>query len=89
MQGPSELVWTGNLRDYDRTSRLHEIAIPTLFLSGRYGLVPPATSAWFQSLLPASELVVFEQSAELPFLEEPARYFQIVRDFLRQVEFCQ
>lgn len=86
MQGPSELVWTGNLRDYDRTPRLHELAVPTLFLSGRHGLVPPDTAAWFQSLLPGSELVVFEQSAELPFMEEPERYFRIARDFMRRVE---
>ena len=86
MCGPSEFTYSGNLKDYDRTGRLHEIVVPTLFLSGRYGLVPPHTSAWFQSLLPGSGLVVFEESAELLFLEEPEHYFQVVRDFLRRSE---
>jgi len=64
MQGPNEFFFKGNLKDYDRIGRLHEIKVPTLFLCGRHGLVPPDTSAWFQSLLVGSGLVVFETSAE-------------------------
>lgn len=86
MQGPNEFFFTGNLKDYDRTRRLHEIKVPTLFLCGRHGLVPPDTSAWFQSLLVGSELVVFEKSAECAFLEEPELYYRIVRDFILRVE---
>lgn len=86
MQGPSEFSITGNLKDFDRTGRLHEIKVPTLFTCGRYDECTPGATAWYQSLLPGSEMVVFENSAHLSHLEEPERYIQTVRDFLHRVE---
>jgi proline iminopeptidase len=38
--GPSEFTVTGSLKNYDRTARLQEIAIPTLFTCGRYDEAP-------------------------------------------------
>src|SRR6266700_845695 len=43
MWGPTEFHATGNLRDYDRTGRLHEIVVPTLFTCGRYDEATPET----------------------------------------------
>ena len=86
MWGPTEFFMTGNLLHYDRTARLSEIDIPTLFTCGRYDEATPDTTAWYQSLLPGSQLVVFEQSAHLPHLEETERYLQTLRNFLQQVE---
>jgi hypothetical protein len=31
-------------------------------------------------------MVVFEQSAHAPYVEEPEAFFQVVRDFLQRVE---
>ncbi len=86
MWGPSEFYSTGNLRNYDRTNRLNEISVPTLFTCGRYDEATPEATAWYQSLLPGSKLAVFEKSAHMTMLEEPELYAQVVRDFLRQVE---
>jgi proline iminopeptidase len=86
MWGPSECYATGNLKDYDRTGRLHEITVPTLFTCGQYDETTPGATAWYQSLLPGSEIVVFEHSAHVAHLEETERYLQVVRDFLKQVE---
>jgi proline iminopeptidase len=86
MWGPNEFFMTGNLLNYDRTARLSEIDIPTLFTCGRYDEATPDATAWYQRLRPKSELVVFEQSAHLPHLEETERYLQTVRNFLWQVE---
>ncbi len=86
MQGPSEFSITGNLKDFDRTARLHEIKVSTLFTCGRYDECTPNATAWYQSLLPGSEMVVFENSAHLTHLEEPELYIQTVRDFLHRVE---
>lgn len=82
MWGPNEFFMTGNLLNYDHTARLSEIDIPTLFTCGRYDEATPETTAWYQSLLPGSELVVFEQSAHLPHLEETESYLQTLRNFL-------
>lgn len=86
MWGPSEFTGTGTLKDYDRTGRLGEIMVPTLFTTGRHDEAVPATVAYYQSLVPGSRLVVLENSAHMTMLDEPERYIQIVRDFLREVE---
>jgi proline iminopeptidase len=86
MQGPSEFAITGNLKDFDRTTRLSEIKVPTLFTCGRYDECTPDTTAWYHSLMPGSEMIVFEQSAHMTHLEEPELYVQSVRDFLHKVE---
>ena len=85
MQGPNEFTVTGTLKDWDRTTRAHEITLPTLFTCGR--LEPLMGEMSFnQGLLPGSELVIFEQSAHMAHLEETDRYLQVLRDFLGRAE---
>ncbi|MGP0066734.1 MAG: proline iminopeptidase-family hydrolase [Isosphaeraceae bacterium] len=86
MWGPAEFNVTGNLRDYDRSGRLGELSVPVLFLCGRHDEITPETTGWFHELCPASEFVVFEDSAHLPQLEEPDTHAEIVREFLRRAE---
>jgi proline iminopeptidase len=86
MWGPSDLICVGNLKDYDRTGRMGEITVPTLFTCWRYDECTLAATAWYHELMPVSEMVVFEQSAHLPHLEEPELYLQVVRDFLHRAE---
>ncbi|MCC6457477.1 MAG: proline iminopeptidase-family hydrolase [Caldilineaceae bacterium] len=84
--GPYELQVTGNLKDYDRTDRAHEISIPTLFICGRYDASTPEETARYHHLVDGSELVIFEQSSHSPFIEEREHFMQVVGDFLRRVE---
>jgi proline iminopeptidase len=86
MWGPNEFRCTGNLKQYDRTGRIQEITIPMLFTCGRYDACTPTATAWYQSLIAGSEMVVFEQSAHMPHLEETDQYLKVLRDFLRRVE---
>lgn len=86
MWGPSEFYMTGNLLHYDATPYLSTIDIPTLFTCGRYDEATPETTTWYQSLLPHSELAIFEQSAHMPHLEETTKYLQVLSNFLWQVE---
>jgi proline-specific peptidase len=86
MWGPSEFFMTGNLLHADCTAQLGTIEQPTLFTCGRYDEATPETTAWYQSLLPQSELVIFEQSAHMPHLEETAHYLQTLRTFLWRIE---
>ncbi len=60
--------------------------MPTLFLCGRHDEATPEATAWYQSLVPGAELVIFEQSSHMPQLEEPERYLAVVRDFLRRAD---
>jgi proline iminopeptidase len=86
MWGPSEFYATGPLKDYDRTSRLGELRLPVLFTAGRYDETTPEQAEWYRSLVPGARLVIMENSAHMTMLDEPDRYAQVVRDFLRDVE---
>jgi len=86
MWGPSEFHATGTLKDYDRTGRLGEISVPTLFTAGRYDEATPETTAWYQSLVPGAQLEIIEDASHMTMIEQPERYVQVVRDFLRGVE---
>jgi proline iminopeptidase len=86
MQGPSEFRITGIHKDYDLSGRLGELTVPTLFLAGRNDMARPEDAAWYHSLVPGSELVIFEDSSHMPHLEEPELYLQVLRDFLQRAE---
>jgi proline-specific peptidase len=77
---------TGPLWSYDRTDRLRDITVPTLLLVGRYDPSTPAAARFYQSLVPGSELEVFDSSGHLPMQDEPDRYVEVIRGFLRKVE---
>jgi proline-specific peptidase len=86
MNGPSEFHCIGTLRTWDVTSRLGEITIPTLVISGRYDEATPRISQEVSDGIPGSEWVLFEESSHMPHEEEPERFRQVVGDFLAQRE---
>ena len=86
MWGPSEFTVTGLLKDYDRTARLKEISIPTLFTCGRYDEATPDTTTYYHTMLPGSEIAVLEGASHEHHIERPQQYMQIVRSFLHRAE---
>jgi proline iminopeptidase len=76
-------------RDYggiDVEDRLGEATHPVLVLAGRHDRVCPAAAAEeMASGLPDAELVVFENSAHMMFVEEQDRYLEAVRQFLDRI----
>ena len=54
-----------------------------LAIAGRADdIVTPDLVLEFKKALPSATLVTFEESGHLPFVEEPERYVQVLRDFL-------
>jgi proline-specific peptidase len=86
MWGPSEFHATGNLKEVDLSDRLGEILLPTMITAGRYDEATPETTAWYQSLIPGSSLEIFEESSHMTMLEQPERYTEVLRGFLRGVD---
>lgn len=86
MQGPSEFAITGNLKDWDRTARVSEIKVPTLFTGGRFDECTPEAMDWYRSLIPGSKMTIFEEGSHMTMLEEPERYVRVVRDFLHMTD---
>lgn len=71
------------LRDYNLVAWLGEIHVPTLIIVGRDDVVtPPAQAERLHKGIPQSELAIFEHSGHMPYLEEPERFCQVVRDWV-------
>ena len=86
MVGPSDFTLTGNLREWDIFDQLHEITVPTLFVAGRFDECTPEHMTAMHERVPGSELVIFENSAHMPFFEEPDAFFATMRNFLARSE---
>jgi proline iminopeptidase len=87
MWGPSEFgPVTGNLNGWDITDRLNEIRVPTLLTVGRHDEMRPSHMQDMQAHIPGSELIIFEDSSHMAFVEEPDAYRAAVSRFLDRVE---
>ena len=70
----------------DVEDRLREATHPVLVLAGRHDRIcPAAASEDMARRLPDAELVVFENSAHMTFVEEQDRYLAVVRQFLDRI----
>jgi proline-specific peptidase len=83
MFGPSDFHIVGTIRNWDVFARLAEIALPTLVLAGRFDECVPEHAWEIHGRIPGSRFELFESSAHMPFIEEPERFDQVMRDFLR------
>ncbi len=86
MNGPSEFALTGTLKDYDCTAYLPEIKIPTLFICGEYDEAVPATTQYYQNLVPNSQLVVVPNAGHLAMDDDSTYYVDAVGKFLKEVD---
>ena len=74
------------LAGWSSVDRLSSIVVPTLVLAGRHDVF----TSWPQarriaSRLPGAELVIFEDSGHMPWLDEPDRFVEVVDGWLAKV----
>ena len=86
MWGDYEFYCPGNLKDFERTSVLQEIEVPTLFTCGRYDVITPENTEGYARQVRNAEFVVFGKSAHMPMNEEPDAYIKSMRNFLNKSE---
>ena len=87
MWGPSEFgPVTGNLDGWDITDRLGEITMPTLLTVGRHDEMWPSHMEDMRRRIPDAELVIFEESSHMAFVEEREAYIATMNRFLDRVE---
>lgn len=86
MWGPTEFYATGTLRDFDVTSRLHEIDVPVLFMAGENDEARPERMKEFQKLIPGSKLHVIKGAAHASLSRKPDEYRRVLEDFLDAAE---
>jgi pimeloyl-ACP methyl ester carboxylesterase len=71
------------IASYDFSDRLPAISAPTLLVWGRNDWIVPVAGAYeYEQLIPGAKRVIFEETGHLPMLERPARFNQLVEEFL-------
>ena len=64
-------------------SRVRELDIPVLVIAGASDMPTVAMAERQASLFRYGRLEIFEHSRHFPFLEEPDKFFRVVREFLK------
>jgi len=73
----------GSLAAFDGRAALARMTIPVLVIGGRFDrVVPPREILSYRTVAPDAEVLIFERSGHLPFVEEPGHFFEVVRAFL-------
>lgn len=85
MQGPNEFLYIGNLKDWKRLDRMHQLDMQCLIVTGSHDEIGPACAKRMHNVMPNSEVVVFPNSSHVPFYEEPASYFPVFESFLGKI----
>ena len=82
MQGPSELGMSGTLENWDRSSDLSTIDVPTLVIGATHDTMDPAHMRWMSEQLPRGRYLHCPDGSHLAQFDDPGHYFPGLIDFL-------
>lgn len=82
MNGPTEFHVIGSMKGWTIESRLHQIIVPTLLISGRYDEATPLCVQPYADHIPDVRWRIFEHSSHMPHVEEKEACLAAVADFL-------
>jgi proline iminopeptidase len=82
--GPNAFTYIGNIRHWSRLADLHQIKVPVLITVGQYDEQTPACALEMKLRIAQAEMAVFPNSSHLPFYEDPALYYPVLRDVLER-----
>ena len=82
MNGPTEFHVIGTMKDWTIESRLHQIIVPVLLISGRFDEATPLCVQPFADHIPDVRWHVFEHSSHMPHVEEKEACLAAVAEFL-------
>lgn len=85
MQGKSEFEVTGNLKDWERWDRLHEIRVKTLTIGSTYDEMAPADMVKMAKIMPNATSAICPEGSHLCMWDDQAAYFGHLLAFLRSV----
>jgi len=84
--GPNEYDPTGTLSNFNYTSQLHSINVPTLIMSGSNDLCTPLIAKTMYDLIPNSKWHLFDGARHMCFVEQNDLYCRYLIQFLEDVE---
>jgi len=85
MQGKSEFLVTGNLKDWERWDRLHEIKTRALTIGAKYDEMDPEDMKKMATLMPNAGSFICPQGSHLCMWDDQAFYFENLLKFLHSV----
>jgi proline iminopeptidase len=85
MWGKSEFEVTGNLKDWERWDRLHEIKVRTLTIGARYDEMDPEDMKKMATLMPNATSAICPNGSHMSFWDDQDVYFRHLLSFLRTV----
>jgi proline iminopeptidase len=85
MQGKSEFVVTGNMKDWERWDRLDEIKVRTLTIGARYDEMDPEDMKKMATLMPNASSAICPNGSHMCFWDDQEVYFRHLLGFLRAV----
>lgn len=85
MQGKSEFVVTGNLKDWERWDRLHDIKVRTLTMGAQYDEMDPDDMRKMASMMPHAQSAICAGGSHLSMWDAQADYFAHLLAFLKHV----
>jgi proline iminopeptidase len=85
MQGKSEFLVTGNLKDWERWDRLHEIRVRTLTIGAQYDEMDPDDMKKMAALMPHGANAYCPNGSHCCMWDDQAVYFRRLLKFLRAV----
>ena len=87
MQGPSELGISpdAKLAQWERTSDLASIEVPTLVIGGRHDTMDPAYMEMMASHLPRGRYLYCPNGSHLAMYDDQKVYFAGLTDFLHDI----
>jgi len=85
MQGKSEFEVTGNLKDWERWDRLHEIKVKALTIGSRYDEMDPADMQKMATLMSNASYAYCPNGSHLDLWDDQAVYFRHLLAFLHAV----
>lgn len=85
MQGKSEFLVTGNLKDWERWDRLHEIKVKTLTIGAQYDEMDPEDMKKMATLMANASSAICTNGSHLCMWDDQAAYFRHLLGFLQTV----
>jgi len=84
MQGKSEFLVTGNLKDWERWDRLHEIKVKALTIGAEHDEMDPADMKKMATLMQNATNAYCPNGSHLCMWDDQAKYFEYLIGFLRK-----
>jgi proline iminopeptidase len=85
MWGKSAFEVTGNLKDWERWDRLHEIKVKTLTIGSNHDGMDPADMRKMATLMPNATSAICPNGSHMAFWDDQAIYFRRLLTFLGSV----